>query len=544
MEGVNKIALFIDADNVSSRFGKLLMNNLEKRGEVTVRRIYGNWEKPALRKWDDCILRYGLRTVHQIDFSTGKNATDMTLTIDAMDVLYKQQATTFAIVSNDSDFTPLAVRLREYGIYVIGIGRKDSSVSFKNACSEFISLDSLNAEADEEEKFRSATENESAQVETQTAPLQEDKESESALRIAELERKIAELERKISEPQWSIGFRLTAEENKNSAMQKSSTKIKQKIICKNLMTDIAESSSEVEVTPPVANKEVPKEVKKSVEVAPSVADKEVLKEVKKSVEVATPVANKEVPKEVKKSVEVAPPIANKEVHKEVKKSVEVSPSVADKEVSKEVKKSVEVETPIINEEISIEVKKPVEISPPVAKNEKTTQNLNPLKVFEVVPIEPEKVEPSPLVETSPKPVEVKIEQPAKVAKKKGAVELKEDTSPPLEAPVVVDDSQSATDRAKALNLRLSQCGQKGMRNPKKKMQQIHDSLQESARLHGDKNGFVPLNFAGQDLKKKNLGFGVKDFGYTLLNEFISDFPELYELAHTKPRSFRYRCIQE
>ena len=81
-----------------------------------------------------------------------------------------------------------------------------------------------------------------------------------------------------------------------------------------------------------------------------------------------------------------------------------------------------------------------------------------------------------------------------------------------------------------------------MRNPKKKMQQIHDALRESARLHGDQNGFVPLTFAGQDLKKKNLGFGVKDFGYTLLNEFISDFPDLYELTHTKPRSFRYRCI--
>lgn len=438
MEGVQKIALFIDADNVSARFGKLLMDNLEKRGEILIRRIYGNWEKPALRKWDDCILHYGLRTVHQIDFSSGKNATDMTLAIDAMDVLHKQQATTFAIVSNDSDFTPLAVRLREYGIYVIGIGRKDSSQSFRNACSEYISLDSLSAET--EDKVQATTDNESVQA------MQEEKVSESDLKIAELERKIAELERKIAEPQLSIGLRLTAEENKHSAMKMSSARIKQKIICNPLTSDIAESSAKVKVEPPI-------------------------------------------------------------VKEEIKKSVEVLP---------------------------------------VAKEENLTKSI----VFEVVPIEPANVEPSPIIETPtdikgvisfkpPKPVEVQIKQPAQVAKKKGTVELKENISPPVETPAVVDD---AAERAKALNLRLSQCGQKGMRNPKKKMQQIHDALRESARLHGDKNGFVPLTFAGQDLKKKNLGFGVKDFGYTLLNEFISDFPELYELAHNKPRSFRYRCI--
>ena len=457
MEGVQKIALFIDADNVSSRFGKLLIDNLEKRGEVTVRRIYGNWEKTALRKWDDCILKYGLRTVHQIDFSTGKNATDMTLTIDAMDVLYKNQAKIFAIVSNDSDFTPLAVRLREYGIYVIGIGMKDTSTSFKSACSEYISLESLGE--NEVENNLSSTE---SSVENKTSSIKEEKFFESALKILELEQKIAELERKISSPQWSIGFRLTAEENKNSAMPKSSTKIKQKIICNTLTPDIAESSESVEVAT-------------SIEPAP---------------------------------IEIQKPV-------EVQKTAEVS--------------------------------KPVEVQKP-------KHNL----VFEVVPIvqEPARnVEKFPAIETPTdikgvvsfkpsKPVELEIKQPEQVAKKKGTVELQKDNSPPIETPdkvaAMVDDK--AAERAKALNLRLSQCGQKGMRNPKRKMQQIHDSLQETAKLHGDKNGFVPLTFAGQDLKKKNLGFGIKDFGYMLLNEFISDFPELYELSHTKPRSFRYRCL--
>ena len=143
MDEIKKIALFIDAENISSRFGNLIMDNLEKRGEVFIRRIYGNWEKPSLRKWNDCILHYGLRTVHQIDFSSGKNATDMSLIVDVMDVLHKNQADIFAIVSNDSDYTPLAVRLREYGVYLIVIGRKDSSVSFKSACSEFKKLKAI-----------------------------------------------------------------------------------------------------------------------------------------------------------------------------------------------------------------------------------------------------------------------------------------------------------------------------------------------------------------------------------------------------------------
>ena len=91
---------------------------------------------------------------------------------------------------------------------------------------------------------------------------------------------------------------------------------------------------------------------------------------------------------------------------------------------------------------------------------------------------------------------------------------------------------------------MMKCGQNGMRKPKKKLQQIHDVLHESAKVHADAKGFAPLNCAGHDLKQKNLGFGIKDFGYSLLHEFISDFPNLYELIRTKSggRSFRYRCL--
>lgn len=135
-----KIALFIDADNISAKFGKQIFDTLESRGEIFIRRIYGNWEKSSLHGWNECILNYSLRPMQQTDFATGKNATDMSLTIDAMDVLYGGKAEIFALVSNDSDFTPLAVRLREGGMNVIGLGGAQVSNSFRSACSEFIDL--------------------------------------------------------------------------------------------------------------------------------------------------------------------------------------------------------------------------------------------------------------------------------------------------------------------------------------------------------------------------------------------------------------------
>ena len=136
-----KIALFIDADNISAKFGKQIIETLESRGEIFIRRIYGNWEKSCLHSWNECILIFSFRAVQQPDFVAGKNATDMSLVIDAMDVLYGGKADVFALVSNDSDFTPLAIRLRESGINVIGMGNENAPLAFRNACNEFINLD-------------------------------------------------------------------------------------------------------------------------------------------------------------------------------------------------------------------------------------------------------------------------------------------------------------------------------------------------------------------------------------------------------------------
>ena len=141
-----KIALFIDADNISAKFGKHIIETLESRGEMFIRRIYGNWEKFSLHGWNECIKNFSLRAVQQTDFVAGKNATDLSLTIDAMDVLHEGKAEIFALVSNDSDFTPLAIRLREGGMTIIGMGNSNAANTFRAACNEFIDLDACAAE--------------------------------------------------------------------------------------------------------------------------------------------------------------------------------------------------------------------------------------------------------------------------------------------------------------------------------------------------------------------------------------------------------------
>ncbi len=309
-----KIALFIDADNISAKYGKPIMENLQERGEIFIRRIYGNWEKNSLHKWNEVILKYGLLAVQQMDFVTGKNATDMSLTIDAMEVLYRNQADIFVIVSGDSDFTPLAVKLRERGTYVICMGSEKTSSSFRSACNEFIDLDAY------AEKIE---------------PVEVDK-----------------------------------------------------------------------IRPVVRTRSTTKKV----------------------------------------------------VNKESRVGRKVSSS--------------------------------------------TSKRSSVVKISD-----DEKINISPKI---PAPT-------SKVVQNKG--------------------------KRLTLNDRFVMCGQNGMRNPKKKLMQIHEVLHESAKKHSDSNGFAPLNLAGIDLNRKRLGYGIKDFGYSLLREFIGDFPDLYELTKGSGKTFRYRCLK-
>lgn len=143
MEQEKRIALLIDADNTQRDKIESVIMEISKDGKVLVKRAYGNWTKDTLKKWEDIFRRLAIKPIQQFDYVKGKNATDMALTIDAMDFLYKSDYDSFAIVSSDSDFTPLAIKLRESNKEVIGIGEKKTSESFVASCDNFIYLENL-----------------------------------------------------------------------------------------------------------------------------------------------------------------------------------------------------------------------------------------------------------------------------------------------------------------------------------------------------------------------------------------------------------------
>ena len=144
------IALLIDADNVSAGSLDAALTILGDLGTVNVRRAYGNWKKPALKGWSDIIHRHAIEPQQQFDITKGKNATDMKMTIDAMDLLYGGHVDGFGIMSSDSDFMPIAMRIRQNGLPVYGFGTGRTPEAFRQACTRFIDLTAL-PEDDEDE---------------------------------------------------------------------------------------------------------------------------------------------------------------------------------------------------------------------------------------------------------------------------------------------------------------------------------------------------------------------------------------------------------
>ncbi|MDT0574960.1 NYN domain-containing protein [Croceicoccus sp. F390] len=141
---LNNIALLIDADNTSPAGIDPVLTVLAELGQVNIRRAYGNWAKSNLSRWSEITNQYGIRPQQQFDLTKGKNATDMAMTIDAIDLLYQGKVDGFGIMSSDSDFTPLATRLRQDGLIVYGFGSADrTSDAFKTACTRFIDIDAL-----------------------------------------------------------------------------------------------------------------------------------------------------------------------------------------------------------------------------------------------------------------------------------------------------------------------------------------------------------------------------------------------------------------
>jgi uncharacterized protein (TIGR00288 family) len=138
-----KIALLIDSDNISYKYLSGILEELSQYGVTTYRRIYGDFTSPTHAHWNEKLLQYSIIPMQQFSNTTGKNATDSALIIDAMDLLYNGNVDIFCIVSSDSDFTRLAVRLRESGRKVIGMGEKKTPESFRAACTIFTELENL-----------------------------------------------------------------------------------------------------------------------------------------------------------------------------------------------------------------------------------------------------------------------------------------------------------------------------------------------------------------------------------------------------------------
>jgi len=137
------IALLIDADNASPASLDPVLTVLAELGTVNVRRVYGNWSKTALKTWAGLTLKHGIEPHQQFDVTKGKNATDMKMTIDAMDLLFGGRVTGFGIMSSDSDFMPLAMRIRQDGLPVYGFGTARTPEGFRQACTRFIDVTAL-----------------------------------------------------------------------------------------------------------------------------------------------------------------------------------------------------------------------------------------------------------------------------------------------------------------------------------------------------------------------------------------------------------------
>lgn len=142
-----RIALLIDADNSPAPKIEAILGELSKYGTINVRRAYGNWKKAELKAWEEQLHEFAIRPMQQFDYSKGKNASDMAMIIDAMELLYTDRPHAFAIVSSDADFTPLVMHLKSKGAAVFGFGQKKSPEPFQRACTTFLFVENLGTES-------------------------------------------------------------------------------------------------------------------------------------------------------------------------------------------------------------------------------------------------------------------------------------------------------------------------------------------------------------------------------------------------------------
>jgi uncharacterized LabA/DUF88 family protein len=150
---IERLAVLIDADNAQPSIIDDLLSEIAKYGTANVKRIYGDWTMPSLKGWKDVLLAHSIQPIQQFRYTSGKNATDSALIIDAMDLLYTGRFDGFCIVSSDSDFTKLASRIRETGLTVYGFGEKKTPKPFVSACNKFIFTEVLRSKDDTSDKI-------------------------------------------------------------------------------------------------------------------------------------------------------------------------------------------------------------------------------------------------------------------------------------------------------------------------------------------------------------------------------------------------------
>ncbi len=166
MENELRYAVLIDADNISDKYIKIILDETASSGVLTYKRIYGDWTNPKLVSWKKVLLQESIIPIQQYSYTTGKNATDSAMIIDAMDILYSGTVDGFCLVSSDSDFTRLAARLRESGMRVLGMGESKTPQPFISACNQFKYLDKLYAEKVQEQAEETQGESEEHEVST------------------------------------------------------------------------------------------------------------------------------------------------------------------------------------------------------------------------------------------------------------------------------------------------------------------------------------------------------------------------------------------
>jgi len=137
------IAMFIDCDNVSSKYIDSIFKDLSQYGKINIRKAYGDWSSKFLHGWQNVLLEYNIQPYQQFAYTNNKNASDIAIVIDVIDSIYTKNIDIVALITSDSDFTPLSIYLKESGVYVIGFGKSNASEAFKNGCDEFKDIEKI-----------------------------------------------------------------------------------------------------------------------------------------------------------------------------------------------------------------------------------------------------------------------------------------------------------------------------------------------------------------------------------------------------------------